>query len=45
MTNDKWHFENEEENLTLAVIRYPCHSSANGISGFLSYQSDHIFFL
>jgi hypothetical protein len=45
MTNDKWHFENKEEDFTLAAIRYPGRSFATGSAGFLFWQSNHLFVL
>jgi hypothetical protein len=43
MTNDKWHFEKEEENFTLVALRCSGRSSADGMPGFLFFQANHIF--
>ena len=43
MTNDKWRFENKEEDFTLAALRYSGRSLAPGSAGFLFWQSSHLF--
>ncbi len=45
MTNDKWHFENKEEDFTVAAIRYPGRALVPGFAGFLFWKSNHLFVL